>query len=207
MKKPYLSIIAPHYQPAVSDDRFRAFIQSIKQPGDFEVLIYHDGPLDHPLDVKLPRKVKFVETPKRFNDWGHSLRDIGIKEASGEYILHTNADNTYKGILAELIETIKTSKHDSYTMPIMMRGVATLPSSSPDTISLFRTHNPEDRIVLMGEPKPGSIDVMQYIMKRSLWLKYGGWYDKTMNSDGIIYEKFSQQHPPTFINAILGEHW
>ena len=44
---------------------------------------------------RYPQKISFQCTKIRFNDYGHSLRQIGRKNASGDYVLFTNADNYY----------------------------------------------------------------------------------------------------------------
>ena len=94
---PKFSIIMPHYDGAITDELFIEGMDSIESQTfkDFEVLIYHDGPLSRPLPdlSKYTFDYKFRETKTRYNDWGHSLRDLGIKEATGEYIVHFNPDN------------------------------------------------------------------------------------------------------------------
>src|SRR5688500_15040217 len=88
---PRFSIIVVHYQGTVPHELFCRAIGSIHAQTfrDYEILAYHDGPLLQPeLTMPLPLRT----TPQRFNDWGHSLRDIGIRAASGEYIVHLNAD-------------------------------------------------------------------------------------------------------------------
>src|SRR5687768_14120246 len=89
---PLFSIVVVHYQGTVPHDIFLRGIESLRSQTfrDHEILVYHDGPLLEP-DVATPVPIR--PTEKRFNDWGHSLRDIGIREARGEYILHFNADN------------------------------------------------------------------------------------------------------------------
>src|SRR2546430_415090 len=89
---PLFSIIVVHYQGTISREIFARGISSLQNQTfrDFEILCYHDGPL---LDAVAPQPVPIRATERRFNDWGHSLRDKGIREASGDYIVHFNADN------------------------------------------------------------------------------------------------------------------
>jgi hypothetical protein len=64
------------------------------------------------------------------------------------------------------------------------------------------------KMIFTGDPCVYSnIDCMQLIMKRSLWLKYGGWYDKRPISDGIMYERFVNDHGARYLDSVQGEHW
>ena len=64
---------------------------------DFEVIFVHDGlkekPYETEFDLSTLEKVKTLYTKESCRDWGHSLRDYGLKIADGEYILHFNIDN------------------------------------------------------------------------------------------------------------------
>jgi hypothetical protein len=63
--------------------------------------VIHDGPdaeFDDtmgPLAREAAGRVRFESTATRYNDYGHSLRDLGLRSASGDYVLLTNADNYY----------------------------------------------------------------------------------------------------------------
>ena len=48
---------------------------------------------------------------------------------------------------------------------------------------------------------------MQLVMKRSLWLAEGGWSDKCMNADGILYERFAAKYRYRTVGPVLGEHF
>jgi len=51
-----------------------------------------------------------------------------------------------------------------------------------------------------------NVDCMQLVMKKSLWIKYGGWYDKSRDSDGNMYFKFAHENGVRYCDKILGEH-
>ena len=106
---PLFSIIIPHYQPSVTEEEFRRCMKSLEDQTDkdFEVLLYHDGPLTDPDAVKdSPYPVQ--ATKKRIGDYGHSLRDFGIRQAKGEWIIHLNADGVlYPNAIEVLKEQIK----------------------------------------------------------------------------------------------------
>lgn len=217
MKKPKFSIIIPYYQGLVSDEEFFKCIECLVNQSfkNFEVLIYHDGQLLRQLGVgtyfnmsKL--KGNFYIYKKRFNDWGHSLRDIGIKEASGEYIIHLNADNIMYNCLQELNDFIIKNPSKIYICGLMMGGWNC--QKRGDTILISKSKTFTTPFYLKGIPEFQSIDVMQLIMKKSLWLKYNGWYDKSKNSDGVMYERFCKENDYKFVkikgkSLIIGEHW
>ena len=63
-------------------------------------------------------------------------------------------------------------------------------------------------LVFGGVPvQPGLIDAMQLVMRRDLWLGYGGWYDRSEDGDGIMYERFARHHAVSVVPEVLGEHW
>jgi hypothetical protein len=104
-----LSIVIVSYrQPDQLSCLLHAFACQTLQ--NFEILVLHDGAdaptrnvverfaAEHPL---VP--CRYIETSQRFNDYGHSLRQIGINEARHEYILITNGDNYYAARFVEFI--------------------------------------------------------------------------------------------------------
>jgi glycosyltransferase involved in cell wall biosynthesis len=110
MKPPVFSIVMPHYDQVIPHDRFIRAVSCIKAQSYplWELLIYHDGPVsNHELKQFVERlgdkRIKFTATETRFNDWGHSLRQLGIEAARGDYIFNTNSDNVvYQNALAIL---------------------------------------------------------------------------------------------------------
>jgi hypothetical protein len=77
--------------------------------------VYHDGKLPVPDNYKesIYRKINLVETKKRFNDYGHSLRALGLQEATlndNDYICFTNGDNYYCPVFVD--EMMKATGKD-----------------------------------------------------------------------------------------------
>ncbi len=68
---------------------------------NFRLIVIHDGhdaemaTLLKPFVDKHPDRIEVMFTDQRFNDYGHTLRDIGIRLADTEYVLLTNDDNYY----------------------------------------------------------------------------------------------------------------
>src|SRR5689334_11598279 len=111
VSEPFFSIIAAYYQGVSDDETLARFVSSLQQQSfqDFEVLIYHDGPIQH--EVSCPNPVH--ATPERQNVWGHNLRQLGLQQARGRYVLHTNIDNLYEADALDRKSTRLNSSHSS----------------------------------------------------------------------------------------------
>ena len=81
----------------------RVFVQSWLNQSDrnWILTVIHDGHDDEFVQIMKyfaalePDKIDYQCTDIRFNDYGHSLREIGLHSARGDYVLLTNADNYY----------------------------------------------------------------------------------------------------------------
>lgn len=208
------SIIVTHYQPTIPHRIFSRGISSLLAQTfkDFEILTYHDGPLT---DTSVKFNVQVRCTENRFNDWGHSLRDRGIREANGDYILHFNADNIlYPHALAEIAKEIKRparlldeqdrviDSDDIIIFPILMVGLQRVNGK----VVQYKGGAPFYTIMTGNPPVLQNIDCMQLAMKRSLWLAEGGWSDKREMSDGYQYEAFAKKYGYREVGPICGEH-
>lgn len=216
------SIIVPHYDGAVSDEELIRGLESLKNQTfkDFEVILLHDGPLSR----KLPSLEKFnlnittFVTEKRYDDWGHSLRDMGIKKAKGEYLLFFNADNIlYPQALEEIYRVsrdnvyrkadmngYKWNSDDIIIYPIYLKGQ----TYNGHGVTRHKGKENEVKCILTGYPvRTNFIDCMQLVMRRSKWDYYGGWYDKSFASDGAMYTRFVNENlGARYCDEILGEH-
>ena len=228
MESPLFSVIIPHYEGSISLEFLQRALDSLHRQSfqNFEILLYHDGPKRIPfaqeLDLSRYPKISHLEvTSQRYNDSGHSLRDLGIRRARGEYIIHLNADNLlYDFALERIVTTMQTPRsnlrdnstgqivdtntNDIVIFPVLMIGV------EGDGMRIWQNsrNDPRNAMILSGYPcVPGSIDCMQLVMRRSLWLAYGGWYDKSTNSDGMMYQRFVHERRARYVPAVLGEHW
>ena len=196
------SIIVPHYDQVISDEQLTEVMSSLSNSTfkDFEVLLYHDGPVSRPLPELsgYNLNIKVRETKKRYNDWGHSLRDLGIKEAKGEYIIHLNPDNI---LYTDTLQEIAKMDSDIIICPVILDGTIRKKEG------LLRTGKDGDQVILDGHPPiHQNIDAMQLVMKTSLWRKNGGWFDKSEQSDGLMYQKFCLENDFIYCGHIIGIH-
>jgi hypothetical protein len=86
---------------------------------NFDVLVIHDGADAASRAVAAsfvaaePQKYRYIETDVRYNDYGHTLRDMGIQQAAAEFVLVTNGDNYYSPRFLEFaFEAINTKQLD-----------------------------------------------------------------------------------------------
>ena len=82
----------------------RVLVQSVLNQSDvnWRLHVIHDGPSKEFSELandafvrRNASRVKMECSAKRFNDYGHSLREIGLSGSKGDYVLITNDDNYY----------------------------------------------------------------------------------------------------------------
>jgi hypothetical protein len=212
---PLFSVIVVYYQGTQPPDVFQRGIDSLRAQTfiDYEILCYHDGPL---LDPAIDSPVPILATPQRYNDSGHSLRDLGIRRASGDYILHFNVDNVlYPNALEEIAKEIRRPPRlcNDAGVPIDTNEIVVFP------VRMYGLHRMIGRAVIQlrdtsfyeiftgNPPVLQNIDCMQLVMRRDLWLKEGGWHDKRAMSDGYLYEAFCRKYAYRTVGPVLGEHY
>lgn len=214
---PRFSIIIPHYDGSITDTVLKRGLECLQDQvtdylrpyRDFEVLLYHDGPESRdPIDLSVYSfPIFYKATKKRYNNWGHSLRDLGIKEARGQYIVHYNPDNVlYDNALYEIEkkidgECVLNTENNIIIFPIYLNGVVI------NGRLVARTFNCKDKALFTGYPSiKYNIDCMQLVMRRDTWLSEGGWKDKSEQSDGNMYPYFVAKYGARYIPEVLGEH-
>lgn len=95
-----LTIVVVTYNQALAlDCLLKSLVCQTLQ--NFKVLVIHDGPGPATRSVVgaysqiHPALFEYLETSDRHNDYGHSLRAVGVDKANTEFILLTNGDNYY----------------------------------------------------------------------------------------------------------------
>ena len=181
---PLIHVIAVAYHKI---GELKVFVQSwINQSRpNWKLTIIHDGFDDTFVDVmsefknKHPDKIFFECTPHRFNDWGHSLREIGLRSALGDFVLLTNADNYY---IPKTLEIINESIYRS--------------DAKPDVVMFNMIHshnNPGGRNLPMYsffevDFKINSIDMGAAIVSTKL-AKAAGFKDKSYAADAYYFNE------------------
>jgi predicted O-linked N-acetylglucosamine transferase (SPINDLY family) len=228
--KPFFSIIVVHYEGSVSRQDAIRCLQSLyhQKYDNFEILLLHDGPRVHPWETdEFPPpstlRLKVYSTPQRANDYGHSLRDLGLSMARGQYVLITNADNYhYTDMLLKvyqeitrpyppvLIHDIDRTAPDIIIFGILAKGYLSL--GTHENLIDFREFNQEmaarQWLYLSGYPAVvKNIDCMQFVMRRDLWLREGGWYIKVSQAaDGLLFQEMVKKYGVRYLVGPLAEH-
>jgi len=152
---------------------------------NFKLLVIHDGhdaemeALLTPYRQQHPDAFDFRFTDRRYNDYGHSLREIGIGLADTEYLLITNDDNYYVPRFLEYM-----------FMPIHRQ-----PDAPPDIVfcdMIHSHHNPGLRQQLPynpfeTRPERNFIDMGCFIARTAL-AKQVGFRDKGFAGDATYFE-------------------
>jgi len=198
---PKFTIIATDAENHVPRDRMKQGVRSILDQTyeDYELLIIHDGPRSNPFELDLPDNARLLETEQFYGiygldefyagyGWGHHSRDLGIKEAKGEYILHFNIDNIlYPHALQTISDTINKTK--------------------ADVVVYACTHEKFDIKYFSGVPPVmGKIDLLQCVASKKAWDSIGGWHRYDHSADGFLFEEIIARYGYVHIPEVLGEN-
>jgi glycosyltransferase involved in cell wall biosynthesis len=163
---------------------------------DYEVILVHDGfkgvPYEVEFDLSGIEHVKTVYSKKRFKDWGHSLRNFGMRIAEGAYFLNFNIDNL---LYPDCLEKVNGQLADN----------------GPDTdVVIFSivNHKRGADEVRTGRPvRPGTIDCLQLIASREAWKSIDFWSRTDYEADGYLYSELAAKYPPLYIDEVLAENF
>ena len=149
---------------------------------NFRLLLLHDGPdekmeqLFASFKQQHPDVIDYYFSEQRYNDYGHSLRDIGIKMADTEYILITNDDNYYCPDFLEIMFDAIHKTGAGIAMCDMVHGHANPGNRPLPRHSYFETF-----------PRVNDMDMGCFIAKTS-WAKQAGFRDKGYAGDATYFE-------------------
>lgn len=223
-------MIVVHYEGSVSRQEAIRCLQSLyhQKYSNFEILLLHDGPRSLPWetdDCPPPAgiRLKIHSTEQRANDYGHSLRDLGIRMARGQYLLITNADNYhYTDMLLKVyqeitrpyprvvIHDIDRTAADIIIFGILAKGYMSL--GTHENLIDFREFNmqmaKDQWLYLSGYPSiVKNIDCMQFVMRRDLWLQEGGWSIRiSQAADGLLFQELVKKYGVRYVVGPLAEH-
>jgi hypothetical protein len=195
--RPQFSIIVPDCDSHTPRESAKRGVDSILSQTfrDFEVIFLHDGlkrvPYEKEFDLSAIEKVKTVCMKQIFNDWGHSLRNYGMRIADGEYILHFNIDNLlYPNCLERVHECVKKD------------------STRKEIVIFTIIHHKNAERILTGNPvRFQHIDCLQVIASRKAWESIGFWHRNEYEADGHLYLELSQKYKPFYLDETLAENF
>ena len=102
------------------------------------------------LNVIKDHRIKFTNLEKRYNDWGHTPRNYGLKEATEEWVVLTGEDNYYvPHFIDGMLEGIKKNTNFIYC-------------------NLVHNWVSNEYIPIKSELKYGSIDIGNFMTKTKL---------------------------------------
>ena len=198
---PKFTIIATDAENHVPRNRMKQGVRSILNQTftDYELLIVHDGPRSKEFELDLPDNARLIETDQFYGiygleefyagyGWGHHSRDLGIKEAEGEYILHFNIDNTlYPHALQTISDVIDKTK--------------------AEVVIYACTHEKFGVKYFSGVPPVmGKVDLLQCVASKKAWQSIGGWHRYDHSADGFLFEEIISRYEYTHIPEVLGEN-
>ncbi|HEU4578524.1 MAG TPA: glycosyltransferase family A protein [Polyangiaceae bacterium] len=208
MSEPFFSVIAAYYQGVSDHQTLARFVNSLQQQTfqDFEVLIYHDGPLQYEISCPYP----VLATPERQNVWGHNLRQLGLQHARGRYVLHTNIDNLYEAdAFAKIFARLQQGDSQILITRLRMMGLNYAPPNAT-TRGRIWYDKPRDyskSVVLTGNPPVyGNIDLMQLVASKQIWDRYG-WFSTVEQADGLIYPRLCKENSYACTDILIGKHY
>jgi hypothetical protein len=199
-----IHIIASAYQRF---GELRVFVQSFinQTKNNWLLTVIHDGPnqefnfIMSEFVKNFPKKINFHNTDVRANDYGHSLRDLGLKAIKGDYVLLTNADNYYVIKYIEFLnEVILINDPDVITYDMVHShknpGIYSKWNYLLNRLFFFNFKN------LINRPsynyfktsyKRDKIDIGAAIIKTNL-IKELDFRDKTFSGDATYFEDIAK---------------
>ena len=194
---PRFSIIVTDYEHHVPRDMAKRGLESLANQTfkDYELIIIHDGPKDIPyeeeFDLSVFSDVRIMNTSVRMNNLGNSSRELGVRKARGDFILHFNIDNL---LYDDCLETI-SNKIDKTKSEVIVFG-----------IKHFKWDGGKN--IFSGIPPIAcNIDNLQLVASREVWQLVGANYNRGYISDSVIYERMCKVYPWVHINRVLAENY
>jgi len=131
---------------------------------NWKMVILHDGPIDGALYSSLvtdqylsDERVLLLTTDYRYNDYGHSLRNIIIKKyLNSEWLLLTNGDNYYTPNFIENMEN-EIEKNKDISM-VAYPCILQRPDETKEELRINFVNQPGIRV--------GYIDMGQFIVRK-----------------------------------------
>lgn len=174
------------------------FVQSILNQTSLEwrLTVMHDGPSREFEEIlgrfkaRRPGSIFFETTLERANDYGHSLRAKGINNATGRYILLTNADNYFvPKAIKYIVEATGCGDPDVVMFDMVHSHFYPGGRELPD-YSYFKT-----------EYSRRNIDISAAVVRTSL-AKAAGFRDRTHDGDATYFEDVARVASPAALSIV-----
>ncbi len=187
---PIIEVIAVAYKRI---GELRVFVQSwLNQSSDrWRLRVLHDGHDDEFVAVMeeyralAPDQISYECSRERYNDYGHSLRELGLRTATGDYVLITNADNYYIPKAIEyLVEAVVNNNKPHVVMFDMIHSHFRAGARAQPSYAFFQTSYAR-----------GSIDMGSAIVRTRLARK-AGFRDKSHDGDATYFEDVLRARAP-----------
>ncbi len=149
---------------------------------NWKLRILHDGP-DERMPAELapyvegPAPVELCCTERRFDDYGHSLRERGLREADTEFVMFTNDDNYYAPKFLEYMFGAIRADDLDFVLCNMIHSHENPGEYKQDDYHVFDSY-----------PRLNYVDVGNFIVRRRCALQVG-FEDKSFGADGIFVER------------------
>lgn len=170
---------------------------------NFKLLILHDG-YDQEMDELLsqyksrhPQLLDYAFTQVRHNDYGHTLRELGIQMTQTPFLLLTNDDNYYCPVFVEKMFQALSAHQADLVLCDMIHSHNNPGGHAQPPYSLLKT-----------APQPGLIDIGCFIVKTEL-AKGVGFVDKGHDGDATFFMDLLRTNPAIRIakvNQVLFVH-
>jgi GT2 family glycosyltransferase len=119
---PAVSIVIPTYNRSEKLDRLLRSIADTKSESEFEVIVVDDSERDSVIDggvrAALGDKLRVIKNPKR--SFISRAKNIGWRQAEGEYVFFVDDDNVLPNSTIELLKSkLDSSPHLGALMPVV----------------------------------------------------------------------------------------
>jgi len=231
MIEPLFSIIIVHSQADSEAASLKRSLDALDRQSyqNFEVLVYYEGSapelLEEAVGLRQYPRISRYEWRDEADDDAVSLRERGMSQARGEYIIHLMPEDLlYDFALERIVSVMRTPRRNLAVDPRSGQILEGFPELAVDMnrndiliMAIVRVgvecdgtrywmNRQGDRrsgMMLSGFPAlPGLVEPMQFVVRRAIWEQYGGW-----KSDTAIFARMVQEHRARCVPAVLGEHW
>jgi hypothetical protein len=157
----------------------------------FTLYVVHDGPdeahgalMQSYVDVH--PNIRYHQTPRRHNDWGHTPTAWALREFIGDesHVLFTNDDNYYVPVFVEtMLRAFEATPRPVMVACHCIHNEAVHHNANRDAYGLFRTHF-----------RPGYIDLGAYVTDAAVAREVG--YNSTAFEADAVFVQEVRAHRP-----------